>query len=163
MNTNVPEPEYVDYEDEHAVQGTSGQTTDLVVSAKKFDGLSFLSPDEIPDLSEENATAGMSLAPQYYEGFIKPNDSVRAVYNGMTIIKSRKNIPVGQPAKEIETVVFQNKDGVFLHSGANLVSQLRGFPAGKPIQITYVGKEKTGTGNEINKFEVRMLNLNPFS
>ena len=152
------EPEYHDVDEEEIViKGTSGESTD-----KKFEGLQFISPDDIPDLSDEGVTIGASLAPQYYEGFIKPGDSVRAIYNGMTIIKSRKNIKPGDPAKEIETVVFQNKDGVFLHSGANLISQLRGFPAGKPIQITFVGKEKTGSGNEINKFEVRVLNVVPF-
>lgn len=155
------EPEYHDVEEEYPITGTSGATTELT-APKKLEGLQFLSPDDIPDLSEENATAGSSLAPQYYEGFVKAGDSVRAIYNGMTVIKSRKNIKPTDPAKEIETVVFQNKDGVFLHSGANLISQLRGFPAGKPIQITFIGKEKTGSGNEINKFEVRVLNINPY-
>ena len=159
MNTD---PEYVDLEEEHVIKGTSGESTELVVAPKKFEGLSFIAPDDIPDLSDEAATPGFSLAPQYYEGFIKPGDKVRAIFNGLTVIKSRKNIKPGDPAKEIETVVFQNRDGVFLHSGANLVSQLRGFPSGKPIQITYIGKEKTGSGNEINKFEVRVLNLIPF-
>lgn len=159
MNT---EPEYVNLEDEEVIKGTSGTTTELVASPQKFEGLHFLAPDDLPDMSEEAATPGMSLAPQYYEGFVKAGDVVRAVYNGMTVIKSRKNIKPGNPAKEIETVVFQNRDGVFLHSGANLVSQLRGFPAGNPIQITFVGTEKTGSGNDINKFEVRVLNISPF-
>lgn len=157
----IPEPEYVDVDEHVVVKGTNGENTELL-APKKFDGLNFLSPDDIPDLSEDAATAGMSLAPQYYEGFIKAGDKVRAVYNGMTFTKSRKNVKPGDPPKEIETVVFQNRDGVFLHSGANLVSQLRGFPSGKPIQITYLGTEKTSSGNEINKFEVRVLNLNPF-
>jgi hypothetical protein len=161
MNTNyVPEPEYVDLEDEHIIKDTNGAATELVVSPKKFEGLAFMSPDDIPDLN--TATVGTSLAPQYYQGFVKAGDSLRAIYNGMTIIKSRKNIAPGAPAKEIETVVFQNRDGVFLHSGANLVSQLRGYPVGKPIQITFIGEEKTGSGNKINKFEVRVLNVNPF-
>ena len=161
MNTNyVPEPEYVDLEDEHIIKDANGAATELVVSPKKFEGLVFMSFGGIPDL--DTATVGTSLAPQYYQGFVKAGDSLRAIYNGMTIIKSRKNIAAGAPAKEIETVVFQNRDGVFLHSGANLVSQLRGYPVGKPIQITFIGEEKTGSGNKINKFEVRVLNLNPF-
>ena len=159
MNT---EPEYVDLEEDHVIKGTNGEATELMASPKKFEGLSFMAPEDIPDLSDEAATPGFSLAPQYYEGFIKPGDKVRAIYNGMTVIKSNKNVKPGNPPKEIETIVFQNRDGVFLHSGANLVSQLRSFPAGKPIQITYTGKEKTGSGNEINKFEVRVLNMNPF-
>ena len=130
---------------------------ELVVSPKKFEGLVFMSFGGIPDL--DTATV---IAPQYYQGFVKAGDSLRAIYNGMTIIKSRKNIRAGAPAKEIETVVFQNRDGVFLHSDANLVSQLHGYPVGKPIQITFIGEEKTGSGNKINKFEVRALNLNPF-
>ena len=161
MNTNyVPEPEYIDLDDEHEIKDTNGIATELVVSPKKFEGMAFMSPEDIPDLT--TATAGSSLAPQYYQGFVKAGDSIRAIYNGMTIIKSRKNIAAGAPAKEIETVVFQNRDGVFLHSGANLVSQLRGYPVGKPIQITFIGEEKTGSGNRINKFEVRVLNIVPF-
>jgi hypothetical protein len=163
MNTNyIPEPEYVDFDEEHEIKDTNGATTELVVSPKKFDGLAFMSPDDIPDLSDNAVTVGTSLAPQYYQGFVKAGDSLRAIYNGLTVIKSRKNIPAGAPAKEIETVVFQNRDGVFLHSGANLVSQLRGYPVGKPIQITFLGEEKTGSGNKINKFEVRVLNIVPF-
>lgn len=159
MNT---EPEYVDIEGEtQVIKGTSGEATELT-APKKFEGLTFIAPDDLPDLSDEGVTVGVSLAPQYYEGFVKPGDKVRAVYNGMTIIHSKKNVRPGEPAREIEAVVFQNRDGVFIHSGANLVSQLRGFPAGKPIQITYLGKEKTGTGNEVNKFEVRVLNIVSF-
>lgn len=162
MNQNTQEPEYVDVDEEHVVKGTNGEATELTVAPKKFEGLAFFAPDDIPDLSDDNVTVGTSLAPQYYEGFVKAGDSVRAIYNGMTTTKSRKNVKPGEPAKEIETVVFQNKDGVFLHSGANLVSQLRGYPFGKPIQITYLGSEKTGSGNSINKFEVRVLNVTPF-
>lgn len=161
MNTN--EPEYVDLEDEQAITGTNGTKTELAVSPKKFEGLTFVSPENIPDMSDEAVDVGMSLAPQYYEGFINIGDKVRAIYNGLTVIKSKKNIRPGDPPKEIETVVFQNRDGVFLHSGANLVSQLRGYPVGGLIQITYLGEEKTGSGNKINKFEVRVLNShNPY-
>jgi hypothetical protein len=156
------EPEYVDVEHEEVVKGTNGEDTELAVTPKQFEALQFMTPEDIPDLSDENVTVGTSLAPQYYEGFVKEGDFVRAIFNGMTVVKTRKNIKPGDPAKESETVVFQNKDGVFLHSGANLVSQLRGYPAGKPIQITFLGQEKTGSGNNINKFDVRVLNVNPF-
>lgn len=161
MNTNyVPEPEYVDFEEEHQpVKGSSGGSTELS-APKQFDGLQFLPPDQIPDLT--GATAGFSLAPQYYEGFVKDGDTVRAIFNGLTKVKSRLNVAPNEPPREIDAIVFQNSDGVFLHSGANLVSQLRGFPTGKPIQIKFLGKEKTNTGNNVNKFEVRVLNLNPF-
>lgn len=159
MTTN--EPEYVEIE-EKAIVGTNGTATEMTVSQNHLEGLAFLSPDQIPDLSDDNVTVGMSLAPQYYEGFIKEGDSVRAIYSGITVTKSRKNVKPGDPAKEISTIVFQNKDGVYLHSGANLVSQLQKCRPGTPIQITYLGSEKTGSGNNINKFEVRFLNVNPF-
>ncbi len=159
MNTKV-EPTYEDVE--KSIVGTSGEPTEMVVSNQQLESLSFLNPDEIPDLSDENVTVGYSLAPQYYENFIKEGDTVRAVYNGLTITHSRKNVKAGDPAKEIRTVVFQNKDGVYLHSGANLVTQLEKCRPGTPIQIKYLGREKTGNGNEINKFEVRVLNIIPF-
>ena len=157
----LPEPEYVDL-DEAPIKGTNGTAAELTVSPKKFEGLAFMAPDDIPDMSDDAVTVGSSLSPKYYEGFVRAGDKVRAIYNGMTIIHSNKNVKPGDPAKEIETVVFQNRDGVFLHSGANLVSQLRGYPNGKPIQITFIGEEKTGSGNMINKFEVRVLNVVPF-
>ena len=156
----IPEPEYVEIEE--VVQGTHTGPTELTVAPQKFEGLHFVAPDDIPDLSEEAATPGVSLAPQYYEGFVKAGDKVRAIFNGLTTIHSKKNVRPGDPAREIPAVVFQNRDGVFIHSGANLVSQLQGFPYGKPIQITFLGQEKTGTGNMVNKFEVRVLNLSPF-
>ncbi len=154
------EPVYEDVDQTINIGGTSGGTTELTVSPQKFEGMHFLSPEQLPDL--DGATTGISLTPKYYEGFIKEGDKVRAVYNGLTVIRSNKNVAPGDPPKEIPTVVFQNKDGVFLHSGANLVDQLRGFPAGNPIQITFLGQEKTGNGNKINKFDVVVLNVNPF-
>lgn len=150
MNT-TQEPEYVDI-DEHIVTA-SGERTELL-APKKFEGMSFLSPSNLPDLSDDNVDVGVSIAPKYYE-FLAAGEIVRAVYNGMTVITSNKN---GQ-RREIDTVVFQNKDGVFLNSGANLVQQLRGFPVGNPIQITYLGKEKTNSGNEVKRFEVRVLSV----
>ncbi len=150
MNT-MQEPEYVDV-DEHIVTA-NGEKTELI-APKKFEGMSFLSPSNLPDLSDDNVDVGVSIAPKYYE-FLVAGEIVRAVYNGMTVITSNKN---GQ-RREIDTVVFQNKDGVFLNSGANLVQQLRGFPVGNPIQITYLGKEKTNSGNEVKRFEVRVLSL----
>ena len=155
------EPVYEDVE-EKAIVGTSGSSTEMTVAPQQFDAMAFMSPNEIPDLSDDNVTVGMSLAPQYYEGFAKEGDFVRAIYNGITVTKSRKNVKPGDPAKEIPTVVFQNKDGVFLHSGANLVSQLSKCQVGTPIQIKYLGSEKTNNGNSINKFEVRILNILPF-
>ena len=158
------EPEYIniDEEEQNIIKDTNGANTEMT-APKKMEGVVLVSPDNIPDLSDEAVTVGASLAPQYYQGFLKNGDSVRAIFNGMTITKTRKNVKPGDPAKEIETVVFQNRDGVFFHSGANLVSQLRGYPSGKPIQITYLGSERTSGGNDINKFEVRVLNIsNPF-
>ena len=157
----IPEPEYVDV-DEEVVKGTNGGETALT-APKKFEGLIFIAPDDIPDLSDEAVQPGVSLSPQYYESFVNAGDTVRAIFNGLTVIHSTKNLRPGEPAREIETVVFQNRDGVFLHSGANLVNQLRGYPTGRPIQITFLGQEKTGSGNKVNKFEVRALNVkNPF-
>lgn len=155
------QPTYENIE-EKAIVTTNGEATDMTVSHDQLDSLAFMSPNEIPDLSDENVTIGSSLAPQYYQGFVNEGDFVRAIFNGITITKSRKNVPAGQPPKEIPTAVFQNKDGVFLHSGSSLVPQLQKCRPGTPIQITYTGTEKTASGNNVNKFEVRLLNVNPF-
>lgn len=160
MNTKQ-EPVYEDVE-EKAITTTNGEATDMTIASEHLEALAFMSPNDIPDLSDENVTLGASLAPQYYQGFVKEGDFVRAIFNGITITKSRKNVPAGQPAKEIPTAVFQNKDGVFLHSGSSLVPQLQKCRPGTPIQITFTGQEKTSRGNSVNKFEVRLLNVNPF-
>lgn len=156
------EPKYVPVEDEKEITTTNGEPTEMTIANEHLESLAFMSPNDIPDLSDENVTVGASLAPQYYQGFINPGDSVRAIFNGITITKSRKNVPAGQPPKEIPTAVFQNKDGVFLHSGSSLVPQLQKCRPGTPVQITYTGTEKTASGNNVNKFEVRLLNVNPF-
>ena len=152
MNTN----------DEKEIITTNGEATEMTIAHDELESLAFMSPNDIPDLSDDNVTVGASLAPQYYQGFINEGDSVRAIFNGITVTKSRKNVPAGQPAKEIPTAVFQNKDGVFLHSGSSLVPQLQKCRPGTPVQITYTGTEKTASGNNVNKFEVRLLNVNPF-
>jgi hypothetical protein len=134
----------------------------MSITKQNVENVLVQNPADLPDLTDDNVTLGASLAPKYYEGFVKEGDSVRAFYCGLTITRSRKNVKPGDPPKEIPTVVFQNKDGVFIHSGANLVSQLRNCSPGTAIQITYLGSEKTGSGNNINKFDARVLEVHPF-
>jgi hypothetical protein len=160
MNTEknpFDEPEYVPVDEEgKPVTTHEGGSTELVVRPSTFEGMTFASPDELPDL--DAAEEGINIAPQYYE-FLKAGDTVRAIFNGMTSITSTKNVKPGEPARVIPTAVFQNKGGVYINSGANLVNQIRNLRPGTPVQIEYQGEEKTSSGNKIKKFEVHILKI----
>lgn len=147
------EPIYEDVDETgKAIQTANNEATELIAKPTSFDSIAFVNPNDIPDL--ETAEEGFNVSPQYYE-FKNAGDKVRAIYNGMTTIISTKN----NERREIPTVVFQNKHGVYINSGANLVNQMRNLRAGTPVQITFTGQEKTSGGNNINKFEVFVLNI----
>lgn len=143
------EPTYEPIEEE-IVMTQDGNPTELVAPKTSFASMQFVDPDELPDFDEMEK--GVNIAPQYYE-FNAPGEIVRAMYNGMTTITSNKN----GSRREIPTAVFQNRDGVFINAGANLVNQMRVLRSGAFVQIKYVGKEKTSSGNEIKKFEINLL------
>lgn len=111
---------------------------------------------ELPDL-DKMAVSEQAISMQYL-AFDK-DVKVRANYAGMTKIKSKKNLQPGEDFRELDAVVLQTKTGLFLNSGASLVEQLRAIPAGTPIQVTFIGTEKTSSGNNVNKFDVRLLSL----
>ena len=152
MNAKMKELEYTDFPIGDEVIDPPAEHTELAKPGT-FEGMAFVNPDDIPDL--DTAEVGINIAPQYME-FTIAGESTRAVYNGMTTIHSNKN----NNQREIATVVFQNRKGVWINSGANLVNQLRTLKPGTLIEIKYLGKEKTSNGNEIKKFEVHILNLN---
>ena len=129
-----------------------GNPTELV-ERDNGEHLAFVNPADMPDL--DNASTGMMLEKKYYE-FKDAGQTIRAVYNGMQTITSKKN----DEEKQVPAIVFQNKEGVFLNSGASLVDQFHSIPPGTPVEIKFTGKEKTKSGNYVNKFEVRLLNIN---
>ena len=138
--------------EEHALQTTDGKSTELTVPAE-VRGIEILNPSDFPNLDE--ADEGISLETKYKE-FNVTGEIVRAVFNGMG--KMNKRNPNGH-IEELPAVYFQTKDGVYLNGGDNLVNQLQHDRAGTPIQITYLGKVKTNSGNNVNKFDVKILNL----
>ena len=149
-----PEPEYVDIDGETPVIENHDAPAELAtVKPSNFEGMAFANPDDIPDL--DSAEEGVNVAPQYME-FATLGETVRAVYNGLTTITSSKN----NTTRQIPTAVYQNRKGIWINSGANLVNQLRNLKPGTLVSIKYLGKEKTGSGNEIKKFEVHILKLN---
>lgn len=133
---------------------TNNGTETELMAPTNTEGLHFINPAEMPDL--DAAEAGVSLEMKYYE-FNQAGQVVRAIYNGVTKI-NKKNQSTGE-MEQMPAVVFQTKDGVFLNSGDNLLNQLSKLMPGTPIQITYEGKEKTAGGFNVNKFNVRILNL----
>ena len=120
-------------------------------------GLAFVNPNDMPDL--DSAEIGMSIEKKYFE-FVKEGDTVRAVFNGMDYITTNKEDAQGNKVqKQIPAIVFQNKQGVYLNSGASLVEQFKTIPAGTPVQIKYIGEVKTGSGNKVKKYDVNILNV----
>jgi len=137
---------------ENQIVTTDGKPTDLI-APNDNSMLAFVNPVDMPNL--ENAEVGMSIEQKYYE-FSEKGQKVRAIYNGLKHIITKK----GEDERQtIPAIVFQNKDGVFLNAGASLVEQLSNIPPGTPIEITYLGKEKTNSGFNVNKFDVRLLNV----
>lgn len=110
---------------------------------------------ELPDL--DAMKVGENIAMQYLQ--FEKGVSIRAIFAGMTTITSNKNLKDGEASRVLPSVVLQTKDGLFLNSGTSLVNQLRNVPAGTPIQVTFTGKEQTSGGNNVNKFEVRLLKV----
>ena len=110
-----------------------------------------IAPDQLPDLDEMEE--GFSLQAKYVE-FETPGTEMRGVFVGFTSMRSQQggSVPVAN---------FQNKDGVWVNAGANLVSQLQHVPQGTPLKVTYRGKEDTKRGNKVKVFEVRILNPKP--
>ena len=136
---------------ENAIVTSDNQPTDLV-ARDNGEHLAFVNPADMPDL--DGAETGMMLEKKYME-FKEAGQTVRAIYNGMQTITSKKN----DEEKQVPAIVFQNKEGVFLNSGASLVDQFASIPPGTPVEIKFTGKEKTKSGNYVNKFEVRLLNV----
>lgn len=138
------------------IQTQENEPTELLAPVMSQSGISILNPTEFPDL--DDAEVGVSMETKYFE-FNQPNLTVRAIFNGVGSMKKRNSIT--NELDEIPAIYFQTKDGVFLNGGDNLVEQLRHLQPGTPIQITYLGKVKTKSGNNVNKFDVRLLNFKP--
>lgn len=110
-----------------------------------------IAPDAMPDL--DNMEQGFKLEAKYLE-FEAPGQTARGVFVGFTKMVSQNG------DKEVPVANFQTREGVWVNAGSNLTSQLkdRGVPFGTPLEVTYLGKKETKTGNKVKKFEVRLLN-----
>jgi len=115
-----------------------------------IDSASFYPPDQFPDL--ESAVEGVSLTPKYFE-FKTAGESIRAVFCGFSSMHSKNK------DAQIPLAVLQTKEGFFVNAGANLVSQLQKLSPRTAVQITYNGTQKTGSGNNVKTFDVRLLTI----
>ena len=131
---------------EHAMVPVDHKTEQVAVNSFP----QIINPNQMPDL--DAMEEGFTLAAKYIE-FMKEGESERGVFLGFTKMKNQKG-------DEIDLANFQNKNGVWVNAGANLVFQLhdRGVPHGTPLQVTYRGKVRTNGGNEVKTFDVRILN-----
>lgn len=139
---------------EETIVTQDGEVTELTKPEDFGRGMAFLNPADMPDL--DAAEVGINIQPQYFE-FINTGDSLRGVFNGISTITT-KDRKTGE-YKQIPAVVLQNKEGVKLNAGASLVSQFEKLMPGTAVQVTYKGKEKTKSGNEVKTYDVRLLNV----
>ena len=129
---------------------TDGDTSALLVPQKSE--MAYIAPNEIPDL--DKAEVGFSLEAKYLK-FATNGQTVRVVFNGFTTIRKNE----GGEIKPMTAAVLQNKDGLFLNATSNILDQLARIPAGTAVQITYTGDEKTASGYNVKKFDIRVLNI----
>ena len=111
-------------------------------------------PSELPDL--DGMAEGFKLEAKYFE-FEEKGQAKRGVFLGFSKMKSQDN------DKEVDMAQFQNKDGMWVNSGAALTRQLRdrAVPIATPLQVTYLGKKDTKTGHKIKDYEIRVLQDKP--
>lgn len=123
-------------------------TTEIVPIAELPQSVQPVPPDEFPNLDETEP--GMSLAPEYRE-FETEGETARALFIGFTSMNSKNQ------GKQIPVAVFQERDRIWVNAGANLVQQVATLKPRTAVQVTYKGKEKTGSGNNVKVFDVRLL------
>jgi uncharacterized protein YwbE len=152
-----------DWFDRETGEVTEGEVTDIETSAlvpMEAQTITvdapprMFAPNELPDL--DGMQESFKLEAKYFE-FEEKGQSKRGVYLGMTKMQSQDN------GKIVDMAQFQNKDGVWVNSGAALTRQLRerAVPIGTPLQVMYLGKKDTKTGHKIKNYEVRVLNEKP--
>jgi hypothetical protein len=133
----------------------NGEVTELAAPSDFGKGMEFIDPTQMPDLDE--AEVGINIQPEYFE-FKAVGDTFRGIFNGISEITTKDQQNVGQ-YKKIPAVVMQDKTGVKLNAGANLVSQLRNLRPGTAIQVRYKGEEKSNNGKNVKVFDVHLLNV----
>jgi hypothetical protein len=118
-------------------------------------GLSFLNPSDMPDLDQ--AEVGFNIQPESME-FKNPGETLRAVFNGFTDLKTKDKANKGGYIFK-RAAVLQTKTGVKINMGANLLKQLDLIPVGTAVQITYKGTERTNNGTDVKVYDVHLLNI----
>lgn len=125
-------------------------TGELVAVDPVKPSIAYIDPTQVPDLDDYNE--GMNIAPQYWEVENK-GETKRGVLIGWSVLNGQNGV--------VPMAVLQNREGIWTSAGTNLVQQLRNLSIGTPVVVTYDGKEKTGKGNMVKKFTVKMLNPKP--
>jgi hypothetical protein len=132
-----------------------GEQTDLAVPDNFGHGLSFLNPSDMPDL--DKAEVGFNIQPESME-FKEVGQTLRAVFNGFTYLKTKDKANKGQYTEK-RAAVLQTKTGVKINMGANLLKQLDLIPVGTAVQVTYKGEDVTNSGNKVKVYDVNLLNV----
>ena len=139
-----------------AVRGDELVQTDLTVSPTRIPaGQMEAIKDRVSKL--DDMEPGISLQGRYRE--FEKGQTIRGVFIGYkTIHKTDQKTGNIVP---LESANWIESDGnLYMNSGANLIKQLRDTNVGQgtPVQITLVTTEKTKSGNNVNIFDVRILN-----
>lgn len=148
-NTNLPATQSADV----AMQpNTSTFPAKSVFSIENDDLLSGINTEALKT-AEESA---MNISTQYYD--FQLGKPLRCVYLGSTIAKT-----VTDQGEEVilPAVVFVDETRtMYTNSGIQLVKSLEALPAKTPVQITWTGTKKTGSGGQMRLFDVRILKVN---
>jgi len=139
-----------DVPEEHSAPESALVVQNNGVQAVSKTGLAFMDPADIPDLDECEEGANLN---RVYKEFTQPGQTERAIFCGFSTMPSQNGEEL------VPVAVFQNKHEVWGNGGASLVQQLEKIPQGTPVQVKFVGEEKTKKNFKVKKFEVRLLNF----
>lgn len=107
-----------------------------------------------PEDLDKAKPAALNIATQYYD--FQQGVAVRAVFLGITTART-----VNQQTSEevtLPAVVFIDQTRtMYVNSAVKLVAAFENVEAGTPVQITWTGTKKTGSGGQMRLFDVRIL------
>lgn len=102
----------------------------------------------------DDAEATIVLKAKYHS-FESKGEKVRGFFMGYDELT--KNELAGP--KKLEVVQLLTKEGMKYLGGNSLTPQFKQLIVGMPVEVTYTGKEKTSSQNEVKTFDVRLLKL----
>lgn len=112
----------------------------------------------LPDLDEMEVMP-IDLTEDYWTPE-KPGESKRVFFKGVKEVE-KKDEATGEPyLAEVAYFIEQQADGShkqITNQSFKLVSTVKSLESGTPLQVTYLGKKRTQTGNQMDSWHVSPL------